>query len=137
MFGFFFALGILIKPIAGQAYDSIGVRGPVLVIMSLAGLALVALPFVRTIWLLLLLTLLVSSLLGFETIVISDLTQQLPNGAQGTNLGALRTVYIAFGSSSPVVFGAVAERGYFDEAFLGLAVLSGTIVLIVFTSIDY
>jgi len=41
LFGFFFALGILLKPIAGQAYDSMGVRIPLLAITSAAGLALV------------------------------------------------------------------------------------------------
>ncbi|MFC4438759.1 MULTISPECIES: MFS transporter [Natrialbaceae] len=137
LFGFFFALGILMKPIAGRAYDSVGVRVPLLVIMSAAGLALVVLPYVGEIWLFVLLTAFASTLLGFETIVISDLTQRLPDGTQGTNLGALRTVYIALGALSPVLFGAVADRGYFDEAFLGLAVLAGAVLLVVFVSIDY
>jgi predicted MFS family arabinose efflux permease len=137
LYGSFFALGVLMKPIAGQAYDRVGVRVPLLVLMSTAGLGLVALPFVGELWLLVLLTVLASSLLGFETIVISDLTRRLPDGTQGTNLGALRTVYIALGALSPVLFGAVADRGYFDEAFLGAGVLAGVVVLIVFASIDY
>ena len=137
LYGSFFALGVLMKPIAGQAYDRVGVRVPLLVLMSTAGLGLVALPFVGELWLLVLLTVLASSLLGFETIVISDLTRRLPDGTQGTNLGALRTVYIALGALSPVLFGAVADRGYFNEAFLGAGVLAGVVVLIVFASIDY
>ena len=137
LFGFFFALGILMKPIAGRAYDGIGVRMPVLALMSTAGLALAAFPFVGTPWLFVPLTALVSSLLGFETIVIADLTRRLPDGTQGTNLGALRTVYLALGALSPVIFGAIADRGYFDEAFLGIAGLAGVVVLLVFTSIDY
>lgn len=136
-FGFFFALGILMKPIAGRAYDRIGVRFPLLMIMSTTSLALVALPFVGDVWLFVFLTVLASSILGFETIVISDLTRRLPDGTQGTNLGALRTVYIGLGALSPVLFGAIADRGYFDEAFLGIAVLAGVVVLVVFTSIDY
>ncbi|WP_126661456.1 MFS transporter [Haloterrigena salifodinae] len=137
LFGFFFALGILMKPIAGRAYDSIGVRAPLLLIMGSAGLALLALPFVGEVWLFGLLTVLASSLLGFETIVISDLTQRLPDGTQGTNLGALRTVYLALGALSPVLFGAVADRGYFDEAFVGIAALAGVVVCIVFVSVEY
>ncbi|WP_339106425.1 MFS transporter [Haloterrigena salinisoli] len=137
LFGFFFALGILMKPIAGRAYDSIGVRVPLLVIMSTASLALAALPFVGAAWLFVPLTALASSLLGFETIVISDLTRRLPDGTQGTNLGALRSVYLALGALSPVLFGAVADRGYFDEAFLGIAALAGVVALTVFASIDY
>jgi predicted MFS family arabinose efflux permease len=137
LYGFFFALGVLMKPIAGRAYDRVGVRIPLLVLMSTASVGLVTLPFAEKIWLLVLLTVLTSSLLGFETIVISDLTRRLPSGTQGMNLGALRTVYIALGALSPVVFGAVADRGYFDEAFLGAALLAGMVVLIVSASIDY
>ncbi len=137
LFGFFFALGIAMKPIAGRAYDRIGVRVPLLVIASTAGVALVALPFVDAAWLFVLVTVLASALLGFETIVISDLTSRLPSGTQGTNLGALRTVYISLGALSPVVFGAIADYGYFDEAFLGIGVLAGAIFLVALVSIEY
>nr|WP_049888775.1 MFS transporter [Natronococcus occultus] len=137
LFGFFFALGILLKPIAGRAYDSVGVRTPLLVIMSAAGVALAALPAVDAAWPFVVLTVLASSLLGFETIVISDLTRRLPDGTRGTNLGALRTVYLALGAVSPVVFGAIADLGYFDEAFVGIAGLAGLVVCIVFVSVDY
>ena len=71
LYGSFFALGVLMKPIAGRAYDHVGVRVPLLVLMSTAGLGLVTLPFVGELWLLVLLTVLASSLLGFETVVIS------------------------------------------------------------------
>jgi MFS family permease len=137
LFGFFFALGMLMKPAAGRAFDRIGVRVPLLVFMGAAGIALSLLPFVGNVWLLVLVTVLASGLLGFETIVISDLTQRLPDGAQGTNLGALRTVYVGIGGLSPILFGAIADQGYFDEAFLGAGALAMIVVLIVFILIDY
>jgi predicted MFS family arabinose efflux permease len=137
LFGFFFALGILMKPAAGRAFDWIGVRVPLLVFMGAAGIALSLLPFVGNVWLLVLVTVLASGLLGFETIVISDLTQRLPDGAQGTNLGALRTVYVGIGGLSPTLFGAIADQGYFDEAFLGAGALAMLVVLVVFTLIEY
>ena len=137
LFGFFFALGILMKPAAGRAFDQIGVRIPLLVFMGAAGVALSLLPFMNNVWLLVLVTVLASGLLGFETIVISDLTQRLPDGAQGTNLGALRTVYIGVGGLSPTLFGAIADQGYFDEAFLGAGAIAILVVLIAFLLIDY
>ena len=137
LFGFFFALGILMKPIAGRAYDGVGVRTPVLVITLTAGVALATLPFVDGLVPLLLVTVLAGSLLGFETIMIADLTGRLPAGTRGTNLGALRTVYIALGAASPVVFGAIADRGFFDEAFLGTAAIAGVVALVVLVSVDY
>lgn len=137
LFGFFFALGILMKPAAGRAFDRIGVRVPLLVFMGAAGIALILLPFVGNVWLLVLVTVLASGLLGFETIVISDLTRRLPDGTQGTNLGALRTVYVGVGGLSPILFGAIADQGYFDEAFLGAGALAMIVIIAVFVLIDY
>ncbi|WP_340681200.1 hypothetical protein [Natrinema caseinilyticum] len=47
---------------------------------------------------------------------------------QGTGLGILRTIYWSISSTSSVLFGIVADRGYFDEAFLGLAALTGVMI---------
>lgn len=137
LFGFFFALGILVKPIAGRAFDWVGVRVPLLAFMGGAGIALGVLPFVGDLWVLVLVTVLASGLLGFETIVISDLTKRLPDGAQGTGLGTVRTVYVGLGGLSPILFGAIADRGFFDEGFLGAGVLAILVAVIVFVSIDY
>lgn len=137
LFGLFFALGSLVKPIAGRAYDRVGVRYPLLVMMSVTAVALIALPFSTELWSFVVITVLASSVLGYETIVISNLTEQLPENTRGTGLGSLRTIYIMLGALSPVLFGAVANRGYFDEAFFGIAVLTGLVVVLVEYYIDY
>lgn len=137
LFGLFFALGTLVKPLAGQAYDRVGVRAPLLLIMSITVVALVALPLATGLWSFVAITVLASSLLGYETIVISDLTDRLPENARGTGLGSLRTIYIMLGALSPVIFGAVADRGYFDEAFFGIAALTGLLVVFIFATIEY
>ncbi|GAB3706263.1 MFS transporter [Halorubrum pallidum] len=130
LFGFFFSLGMVWKPIAGRAYDRIGIRRPLLVIAGAAGAAFVALPLVEGIRAFIPVTVLASGLLGFETVVVSDLTNRLPDGTRGTSLGALRTVYLAFGAASPAVFGAVADAGYFDEAFFAVAVVAGGVAVV-------
>ncbi|MUW14391.1 MFS transporter [Halorubrum sp. CBA1125] len=137
LFGSFFALGSLVKPIAGRAYDRVGVRYPLAVLMGVTGVALAALPIATGVWSFAAVTVLASSLLGYETIVISNLTDRFPDGSRGTQLGALRTIYIMLGALSPVAFGSVADRGYFDEGFLGLALLSGLIVAFILVYIDY
>lgn len=137
LFGLFFAFGIVVKPVSGQAYDRIGVGPPSLVLMSMTAVALAALPFLDSVWSVLLITGLASSILGFETVVISDLTRRLPAAKQGTSLGALRTVYLGLSAVSPVVFGAVAERGYFDEGFFVVAGIAGLVIFIVFYTVDY
>ncbi len=137
LFGFFFALGIVMKPLAGRAYDRIGVRLPLLVLVAVAGVGLFALPFAAGMVVLIPATAGVSTLLGYETILISDLTRRLPEEARATNLGALRTIYISIGALSPVAFGAVADRGYFDEGFLAVAMLAGVVFVAIFFWIDY
>ncbi len=137
LFGLYFALGVLIKPISGRMYDRIGVRAPLLVILSMTVVGFVALPFLETLWLLVIVTALVSGLLGFETVVISDLTRRLPNETRGINLGVLRTVYIILGALSPVIFGAIADRGYFSEAFFLYAALAVVGIVFVLYFVDY
>ena len=137
LFGFFFALGSLIKPVAGRAYDRVGVRIPLAVMMGITALTLAALPFASGLPSFVALTVLASAILGYETVVISNLTDRLPDGSRGTKLGALRTLYIMVGALSPVAFGGVADRGYFDEGFLGIAVVCAVIVAFVLVYVDY
>jgi MFS family permease len=137
LFGLFFAIGALLKPLAGRIYDGIGVRKPLLAITFTGAIGFAGLPFSTDVWEFAALTVLISGFLGFETVVISDLTGKLPEDARGTNLGAVRTVYLLLGSTSPVLFGALAERGYFDEGFLVLSGLAGVGMLFVLLVVDY
>ena len=136
LFGFFFALGTVVKPVAGRAYDRLGVRYPLAALMAVTAIALAGLPFSTGAWSFLAVTVLASSILGYETIVISDLTDRFPDDSRGTKLGALRTVYVMLGAVSPVAFGSAADAGYFDEGFLGLAALSGLLVAFILLRVD-
>lgn len=137
LFGFFFALGSLIKPVAGRAYDRVGVRSPLAVMMGVTALTLAVIPFANGLPSFVALTVLASAILGYETVVISNLTDRLPDGSRGTNLGALRTIYVMIGALSPVAFGWIADRGYFDEGFIGIAVMSLLVVAFVLVYVDY
>lgn len=130
LFGLFFVLGIGVKLLSGVAYDRIGIRRSLVVAMGIAGTALVLLPLVEGFWPLVAVTALVSTLLGYSTITTSFLSIALPDDMRGTGLGFVRTGYITISATSPLFFGAVADRGFFDEAFLGLAALAGGVVLL-------
>ncbi|GAB6878642.1 MFS transporter [Halorubrum gandharaense] len=121
LFGGFFAMGVLVKPMAGRAYDAAGIRRTLPVILLTATAALAALPFVDSVGGLVALTLFLSSLLGYATVTLTYLTDSLPADVQGSGLGALRTGYMVIGAGSPIVAGALAEANYFDEVFLLLA----------------
>lgn len=130
LFGLFFALGIVVQPLSGAAYDRFGIRRTLPIVMSVLTLALALVPLVDGVALVTAVTVLSSSILGYTAMTMPYITAALPDDAQGTGLGLLRTGYMALGAGSPVVAGALADRGFFDETFLLLAVLAGVMVLL-------
>jgi predicted MFS family arabinose efflux permease len=137
LYGGFFGLGAIVKLLGGRAYDRVGVRSPLAAMMGVSAVGLAAFPFLTSTWAIAGVTVLISAVLGYETVVLSNLTNELPDETQGTGLGALRTIYIMLGALSPVAFGALADRGYFDEAFFGLAAICAFTVVVVAVFIDY
>ncbi|WP_135806413.1 MFS transporter [Halorussus marinus] len=121
LFGGFFGLGILVKPMAGSAYDVYGLRRslPLVLLVITASMALV--PVVEGLAAIAAVTALASSVLGYATITLTYLTGAFPDEVRGTGLGVLRTGYMLVGAASPTVVGALADRGYFDESFFLLA----------------
>jgi len=132
LFGTFFALGILIKPLAGGAYDRFGIRRSLTIVASGPTIGLIVLPYVDDLWILILITAFVSTLLGFATVVEPSLLHSLPEEIRGTGFGILRSIGFTIGATSPVLFGAAADRGFFDEMFTVLAVLSAGMILLAF-----
>ncbi len=62
-------------------------------------------------------------MLGNGAITQSYLTEIISNDVQGTGLGLVRSSTGMLSAGGPVVFGAVAQRGYFDEGYVMLAVV--------------
>lgn len=130
LLGVFFGLGIVIQPFSGGVYDRYGAGLTVSILLSIAGVSLAALPFVEGFPALFTLTLTLSPLLGFATVIQSYLIKNIPDDIQGTGFGFLRTVSFLVGAASPALFGAAADRGYFDEGFLVLAGLTAVMILL-------
>lgn len=130
LFGLFFAFGVVVKPLAGSAYDRIGMR--ISLVAALAGpvVGLVLLPFAEGFWVLVGITALVSTMLGTGAITQSYLSELFPDDMRGTGLGVVRTTAATLGALGPVVFGVVADRGYFDEGYLLLAGIMAVVVLL-------
>jgi MFS family permease len=130
LFSVFFAFGVVVKPLAGAAYDRIGMRRSLVAVLvgPVAGLA--SLPFIEGIWPLVAVTALVSTMLGSGAITQSFLSDAIPDEIQGTGLGAVRTTSATLGAAGPVLFGAIADRGYFDEGYLLLAGILVVVVLL-------
>lgn len=130
VFGSFFALGVIVQPVSGGMFDRIGIRKSLSIVMTTAALALAAVPIIEGFWPLLATTVAVSSLLGFGAITQSYLIVSLPADIQGTGFGFLRSISFTLSSASPLLFGAMADRGFFNEGFIVLAGLAvGVVVL--------
>lgn len=130
LFGFFFAVGILIKPTAGAVYDRVGIRRTLVAILLPPVAGFLLLPFVDGLWSLVVLTALVSTMLGSGAVTQSYITDSLPQSVQGTGLGAIKTVTSTLAAGGPVLFGVVADYGYFDAGYLFLAVVMAAGVLL-------
>lgn len=130
LFGLFFVSGIVVQPIAGAGGDRFGQRKTLVVVSVVAAGSLLFLPFVDTLLGLVCLTVVASGLLGATPLTQTYLVNHLPADMRGTGLGLLRTTYIGLGATSPLIVGVAADFGYFDGAFLGLAVVAGGAVLL-------
>ncbi|WP_425499751.1 MFS transporter [Natrinema caseinilyticum] len=121
LFSSFFALGIVVQPLTGGLYDRYGIRKSLPPVLGIVVLSLVALPFLEEFWPLVGGTILLSSILGYGTITLPYMTAAFPADMRGTGLGLLRSIYMTIGALSPIMVGALADRGYFDGAYLVLA----------------
>ncbi|ELY54837.1 MFS transporter [Natronolimnohabitans innermongolicus] len=131
MFSTFFALGIVVQPLTGRLYDLWGIRRSLPAILSVIIVSLVALPFLEGFWPIVVGTVLLSSILGYGTMTLPYMTAAFPPDMKGTGLGFLRTTYMTIGAASPVLFGALAERNYFDEGYFVLAAFAlGAMILV-------
>jgi len=114
IFALFFGFGVVVKPIAGSAYDRIGMRGSLLAVLVGPVFGLAALPFVEGFWPIVGLTAVISTMLGSGAITQSYLSDAIPADIRGTGLGVVRTTAASLGSLGPVAFGSIAERGPFE-----------------------
>lgn len=132
LFGLFFGLGVVVKPVSGMIYDRIGMRWSLIsaLVGPVVGLSL--LPVVTGRVALTVITLLVSTMLGTGAITQSYLADMLPRDIRGSGLGTIRSTVFTLGSMGPVIFGALADFGYFDEAYLVLAAFIVIIILLTF-----
>jgi hypothetical protein len=107
-------------------------RGSLLAVLVGPVFALAALPFIEGFWTIVGVTAIVSTMLGSGAITQSYLADTIPEEIRGTGLGVVRTTAATLGSAGPVLFGILADNGYFDEAYLVLAALMVLIVVLTF-----
>lgn len=130
LFGLFFAVGVVIKPVSGVAYDRIGTRKSLVIVLLPPVAGFLLLPVVDGIWGLVAITAILSTMLGSGAITQSYLADSFSESMKGTGLGVIRTTSATLGAGGPVLYGVIADYGYFNEGYLLLSVmLVGAIVL--------
>lgn len=130
LFSVFFACGIVVKPAAGAAYDRIGTRRALIAVLVGPVVGLVLLTFVDGFWPIAGITAVISVMLGSGAITQAFLTDSFAEDMRGTGLGVVRTTVSTLGAMGPVIFGGIAERGYFDEGYLLLATILVVVLLL-------
>jgi len=130
LFSLFFAAGIVVKPLSGAAYDRIGFRGSLVLALSAPTVGFALLPVVEGTLGLVAITVLVSTMLGSGAITQSYFSDAFPEPVRGTGLGVVRTATATLGAAGPVLFGVIADRGYFDEGYWLLAGLVVVVILL-------
>lgn len=121
LFGLYYVIAIGLQLLAGNCYDRYGPRSSLFVLVSVVVAMLAALPFVSSIPGLVVITMLLSCLEATASVVLPHLTAILPGEVQGSALGLTRTGYFMISASGPIVVGALADAGLFNEAFLMLS----------------
>lgn len=125
LYGLYFAIGVVVQPLAGTSRDRYGARTTLFALLGVYFVSLLFLPFVHGVVTLGALTLFLSSRNGVGVITNTFISAALPEEIKGSGLGLLRTVWILIGATSPAIVGFFADAGYFQEAFFALAVLAG------------
>ncbi|NGM69490.1 MFS transporter [Natronolimnobius sp. AArcel1] len=130
LFGFFFAVGVVVKPVGGAAYDRIGMRGSLVGVLLPPVAGFLLLPMVDQLWALVVITALISTMLGSGAITQSYLADSFSDAMQGTGLGVIRTTTATLGAGGPLFFGIVADYGFFNEGYIALAVIMAAIIVL-------
>ena len=130
LFGSFFAVGVIVKPFAGAAYDRIGMRGALIGVLIGPVVGLALLPVVEGFWSIVAVTALVSTMLGSGAITQSFLAESFAEEVRGTGLGIVRTITATVGAGGPVVFGVLGDYGYFDQGYFALAIIMAGVILL-------
>jgi predicted MFS family arabinose efflux permease len=125
LFGMFFGIGIIVKPFAGSVYDRMGVRRILLALLAPPCFAFAAIPFVNGFVALGILTAVSAVVLGSGAVMQPYVLEMLPEDIMATGLAVTRATFLVIAALSPIFFGAIADRGFFDEIYLVFACLAG------------
>lgn len=130
--GTFFLGGTILQPLIGGLADRFHERRILVATTAGTAVGLVGFPFVSSVPAVLGLAALSSLQLAFWPVIFAYVPRAIPDAIQGTAFGLVRTAFLLVGATGPVVTGALADTGLFDESFLLFAAIGGlaTVLLV-------
>lgn len=127
--GAFFIGGALVQPVAGGIADRYAERHIMIGVAAVTAVSLGLFPFVNSTALFIALSVLASFQLAFWPIIFAYIPRALPDDAQGSGFGLLRTAFLYVGATGSVAVGALADLDLFDESFIMLAGIAGLAIV--------
>lgn len=130
VFGVVFAVGIVIKLVAGVAYDKVGARISLASVLFPPIVGFLLLPFADGAMFLVPITAMIGMGLGAGAISQSYLAEVFGKKMRGTALGVIRTATATLAAAGPLAFGVIADNGFFSEGYVAMAVLMAGALLL-------
>ena len=124
LFGLLFVVGAIINPLAGHFADNHGERRTVAIVIVLATVTLLLLPFTDGVLALSLLVPLLGLRIAVGPLASAFIVRELPTSIQGTGWGFLRTLFFGLGATGSTIIGLFGDAGLFDLGFLVLTGLT-------------
>ncbi len=134
LFSLFFVMAIVAQLSAGVVSDRIGQVRTLTIILGLATVGLLALPFANRIEWLILLTLLISFQSGTWPVINAYTIPRIPPAVQGGGFGMIRTSFTIVAAFGSTFVGIAADRTSLEFAFawVGAAIVVTFLFVLVF-----
>ena len=128
--GVFFITGGIAQPLTGSVVSRYGERRVLVAVTAITAAALVAFPFTDSVPVFIVLSMAAGLQLVYWPVIFAYIPKALPNDIQASSFGLLRTIFLYFGATGPVVVGTLADMDLFDESFLMLAGITGVAMVL-------
>jgi MFS family permease len=130
--GTFFLGGTILQPVIGGLADHFHERRILVVTTAGTAVGLLGFPFVGSLPVVLGLAAIASLQLAFWPVIFAYVPRAIPDAVEGSTFGLVRSGFLLVGAAGPVVTGALADAGLFDESFLLFAAIAAaaTVLLV-------
>jgi MFS family permease len=137
IFGILMFGGIILKPFIGSLSDKYNKKYIILILLIIAIIATISLILSKSIWEIIIVTLLISFTGGSFLVFSAFITEKLEEKGRGGKLGFYRSLIILLGSPTAAFIGITASIYSFDISFLGISFFLLIVTILLFLDILY